>query len=290
MNHIRIVRSHTSQGEKDVSTAVVERTGPQKRTCSFAIGLFNRLSHNEPKVWKRIMAQSNKFLAELNRSDASSLEEFYVNAKHLIERSPKDELSLVNVAHSLSVSLQTLDGSVDLWSKIREFIEFRSQISLPELTTLAEGVDHVKRLAFLRGEYLDMLTLVLVSKLLTPIYGELADEWRDWDKEKNYRIGLGLGRQVISPLFIDRAPQLQSMLKSYISDRTTYNLKQDPDFEKHGLMWKDSVIKTVYDTVLIRRFPTVDLAAENGDIMVYTTLAARKEIRHRIYIRKRLSE
>lgn len=178
--------------------------------------------------------------------------------------------NLIPLEDTLARWLAEFDANVNLIPNLRSWTE--RNIPVQSFAGVGERPQDTDTMTFYRDDVIDLTTLVLVCKMMTPIFGifiEACKKQMDNSLKEIHCLSL------MKYLFANRFGPLIDKLKYFISRimRPILN-KISPTHLFNGYTLA-MVGDEVYAGLIVRRYVTVDLFKPNGNIVTYTTSCVR---------------
>ena len=178
--------------------------------------------------------------------------------------------NLVPLETTLSKWLDEYDQKVDLVPHLRAWVE--RNVPIQSFVGVGERPQDSAATTFYREDVVDLTTLVLVCKMMTPIFGIFIEACKK-------KIGNNLKEihclAITKLLFKHRFGPLIDKLKFFISKIMKPVLsKLAPSHLFNGYTF-NTASDEVYSRLITRQYVTVDLFKDNGNLMTYTTSCIR---------------
>lgn len=225
--------------------------------------------------WNVVFDTTHKFFASRPPQESIEFAKMLTLMHYeIVEKLYVDEASfttnLIPLEDTLARWLSEFDININLVPNLRAWTE--RNIPVQSFAGVGERPQDTDTMTFYRDDVIDLTTLVLVCKMMTPIFGifiEACKKQMDNSLKEIHCLSL------MKYLFASRFGPLIDKLKYFIGRimRPILN-KISPTHLFNGYTLA-MVGDEVYAGLIVRRYVTVDLFKENGNIVTYTTSCVR---------------
>ena len=269
---------------------------------TFSINTYVKL--NRPKItgtavittddsWDVTYGAVNKFFNTLSIADRTILGQAIIMMHGEIQQFMIDNeiIELNNLMEILGNQLDAVDLDIDLCVKLREFVVENVPIGI--FKGAGKRAQDTAALTFQREEVVDLLTITLLCKALSPIFGTIM-------KFVSKRIDNKLKEiqcvSIFTKLLSRKYPKLINKLMNYIQHTIKTCSKESMTALANG---HDHFRLSyyMYATLLIRQFVNVNLGVRDGNLMTYIIVSVKSAVgtfnstilKHPTYTRKPMS-
>lgn len=251
----------------------------------FYVDTYNYLSGQEASSWDMCLSPINAFFANLSQDDQRKLCLFYINARRQID----NELvhtNIVDVATDLGNELYDLAIECDLASKLIYFAGHAelSHIPIPDLAYAGSRAHDVVAYTFREPEYIVVLAISILSKMLCPIWGDLIYRTtRKIDNLMKETYCLNVIQPILStPQFRDVSKKLFDYVANIVNTAMAGSYPHAEFTSSYSGFSRERFHQFVHATILVKRYVSFDLydescraASRSGNIMTWTASCAR---------------
>lgn len=182
--------------------------------------------------------------------------------------------NLVGLETELSVWLADFDLKYDLVPHVHTWVE--QNIPIQSFAGVGERPQDSDLMTFYREDVVELTTLVVICKLMTPITGIFIEACKKKIDNKLKEIHC---LAIMKNLFQNRFSDLIHKLKYFIGRIMKPILNQDdPSYLFNGYTFSTAADE-IYARLIVRQFVTVDLFKDNGNLVTYTTSCVRSATR-----------
>ena len=234
-----------------------------------------RLFGSDYKSWSHTFATVNHFLSLLSHDDKCEI--LYALAlmhQDIVEFFVKEETDdLTKLTDKLSDYCNDLDLAINLCDKLRQYAIDHVPIGL--MPNAGNRPQDSAKLTFYPEEVKTLMSIVILCKLLTPIFGVLMENLLD---KVDIRSKEGCCATILTKLFDRKYHVLIDKLKHYIGHIVRLQCKDDTTSAlMHGCD-SYSLSHSMYSQLLIRQFVNVPLLRDNGNLITYISVSVKKAI------------
>jgi hypothetical protein len=164
-----------------------------------------------------------------------------------------------------------LQKDVSLVEKLHHWVVTDSQIPIPELSYVNDRIGD--SLTFLKDDYLALLSISVLAKLMFPIWGDVQDPRSIVGNPLVYeRLCLETIEQLLEHDLLQVGYGKLQRRVAYVLDRARVALYP----ETASLVGTDPD-RIVFSRLIVRRFVTIDLYVSHGNILVWAATCARQD-------------
>lgn len=254
---------------------------------TFSINTYVKL--NRPKVvgstvittedsWDVTYGAVNKFFNILATEQKALLAQTIIMMHSDVQEFMISEemIGLNNLMRSLGEQLDELDQEINLCDQLREFVIGNVPIGI--FKGAGKRAQDTAALTFEREEVIDLLTITLLCKMLSPLFGTIM-------KFVSKRIDNKLKEiqcvAIFTKLLSRKYPLLIDKLQNYIQ-HTVKNSSKDKEKESMTALANGHdqyrLSYYMYATLLVRQFVNVNLGVRNGNLMTYIIVSVKRAV------------
>lgn len=213
----------------------------------------------------------NDFLKYISLEDQKEITTAFILMHLEIATSSSDVNYIEELENKLGNIINLLDERINLTEKITTYIK-QSDIPISDMAEAGTRVQDTPEMTFKYEDALQVTTIAILMKLLSPITGAFIDKYSkliDNDFKESH------AQAIMLSLFSRKWKYLIIKLRNYVQTLIANKLKKDDPtswFNGHTL---ERVTTQILDTLLIKRFVGVDLYREDGNIIKYIASCCR---------------
>jgi hypothetical protein len=216
---------------------------------------FDTLTLNEQSIVARILISMNALIQFTFNSDSSGL---------TLEQLETD---LGVLTSKLSDCLDVLDQQIDLFNKIHRFVQLNIPIYKEE--DLGTRAQDSEEMTFYNDQIEVLTALVVLCKILTPIFGELIDKIKNLLDNSLKEMHCSL---ILTPIIKRHMFDLKLKLDNYFLNIIKPKETIDRIYHMHN---ENVTVSIVQAMVFVRRFISMDIYNPASKLMVYISYCAR---------------
>ena len=239
----------------------------------FSIHTYSNLCRKE-QSWE-YLALANNFIATLDKDEYHYLVRLFVQAKRFLNN-VKDRETLEEAIIAIDEKVAKTFGRLALPERIFDFVCKDNQISLPDFTNIGNRPQDTEDKTFLEDDYHMINTIVVISKILFPIFGEIISKIQNPSinsacKDQKEIVAFG----ILNTLMVRDFNPIVNKLFNYINQVINKKLPDIPMVMFRGI----TEISYVYDimaTMIVKNLVNQDLYRERGNIMTYISSTLKR--------------
>lgn len=239
----------------------------------FDIKTYAKL-RKDASSWDRIQP-ANDFLATFDRDEYTYLVRLFVRAKRDLDQ-VRDRQSVMNAVAAINEKVAKTFGKLNLAKRLLEYVRNDKRITMPDLSNVGTRLQDTKEKTFREDEYHLINTIVIISKMLFPIFGEIINKIQ---RIENTYSGVKeiVAFGIINSMLARDFETIITKLHNYISNIIDQTLPQDPMLCLYGItetsLSYDKLAKNV-----VKNFVNHDLYQDGGNIMRYLAVTIKRAI------------
>ena len=181
--------------------------------------------------------------------------------------------NLDGLLNMLAGKLDVLDRNINLYEQIYSYVTFA--IPIGDMKNVGNRAQDTEELTFYEEDVKILLTIVVLSKMMFPVYGTFMYRLVSVKVESRLK---ELHCVAILKLLLDRrCPNLVKKLKGYIRHGVNNDFDEDVTSIHHGVT-ANQKCNLIYAKLLVRNFVNVDLYRENGKLMTFINVVIKQTI------------
>lgn len=240
----------------------------------FNVETYDTLNSHDPEAWGIVFKSPNLFLNTLTDKEQLSICMAFVAMRQRLQFMSSN--TMINDIDTIGELLVILDNEIDLVPKLIDFVTNR--MPLPNLDNAGERPHDTDEMTFRRPHMIELTSIAVLCKLLTPIFGQFF-----WQYKKNINIDNSIKEvhcaSILFKIFKKRYNKLILKLNNFVANTVLQHYKKKDDIisayggntaESHALMGEA--------TVFSRKFITVDLYKPDGNLMTYITVCLNHSV------------
>ncbi len=261
----------------NIGDAVLPRfTFDYQQLLDFQVETYQVLKANAAEdSWNIVFDTTHQFFDSRPENERIAFAEMlvlmhYEIAEKLYAVNAEFDNNLIPLENTLAAWLAEFDKETNLIPNLRAWTE--RNITVQSFAGVGERPQDTDTMTFYRDDVVDLITLVLVCKMMTPIFGIFIKACKDQMDNSLKEIHC---LSLMKYLFANRFSSLIDKLKYFISRIMRPILtKVSPTHLFNGYTLA-MVGDEIYAGLIVRRYVTVDLFKPNGNIVIYTTSCVR---------------
>lgn len=241
---------------------------------TFKVGTYTKLKESDG--WFMVYGIVNQFMNQMTQEHKEALV-VILAAMHrdIIKFFGQNDLSKINIfIKELNDKLDKLDIAIDLCSQIRKYIVENIKIGL--FKGAGERAQDSDDLTFYPDEVIDLTTICVLCKLMSPIFGTIM---KNLNKQVDNKFREIHCFYIFTSLLDRRYKRLYEKLDHYVTHTTKQSL-HDPSLTM--LLYGFSITSMSHQMMaelLTRQFVNCDLMVDDGNLMTYVIVAVKRSIR-----------
>lgn len=262
------------------STSTIEEDNNNLDTfCYFKISTFDILrpkKEDGDDFFDDVFRPIHVFFDRCNHEEKIALATMYLNMHFDILdklRVTEDvQTNISDVTSKLSLYLADVDKRIDIVGKLRAIVD--ETIPVPMFNNIGDRPQDSEEMTFHRESVLELATVVLLSKLMTPIFGVFIERCKkkmDTSLKELHTVG------ILKDIFENRFRNIVLKLKNFLFNLIKPHVKDEIKYVYHGYTLF-LVVEQIFAAIVVRRFVNVNLHQPNCNIMTYITACARSAI------------
>ena len=241
----------------------------ERRT--FSVKTYSELRKNISN-WSRV-SPANDILSQLDGDEYDYVIRLFVRVKRDID-AISDRTSLMTAITAIDGKIEKTFGKLNLTKRIQKYVMEDKRIVMPSFVGVGFRLQDTPPKTFLEHEYHLINSIVVISKLLFPIFGELIKKVQyvedTWNGNKEI-VTFGIIKTLMSRDF----SAITQKLLNYIATMVDSALTDDPMLTFHGI----TEMGLTYDKLakmIVKNFVNHDLYQEGGNIMRYIAVTIKR--------------
>lgn len=229
---------------------------------------YDTLTSSDPESWSIVFKSVNTFLATLNKDDHLLIAMTFIAMHKLLRTMTSATMS--SVVDKIGMYLVMLDKEIDLVPKLIDFTD--KYMPLPNLDNAGERPHDTAAMTFLRPHMVQLTSVALMCKLLTPIFGQFFWQYKNSIDMDNSIKEIHCAA-ILKPIFENRYRDLILKLNYFVANTIVQHYKKKDDIVSiYGGNTIDSQALNGVSSIYTRKFITVDLNKQDGNLMTYVTV------------------
>ena len=225
--------------------------------------------------WETVFATTHKFLKSMSDDEKRKFASMLIVMHYEILSSMKIEQELEGDAMTaletrLSKLLAQFDKSTNLVPRLQEFTEI--EIPIQSFVGVGERAQDSVEMTFYRDDVIQLTTIVLLCKLMTPIFGIFIESCKKRMDNAYKEIHCV---SILKDILSNRYRPLTEKLTYFITRIVKPMLNRIKLTHVYNGYTFSVITQQIYASMLTRRFISVDLFKPNGNLVTYVTSCAR---------------
>ena len=246
---------------------------PERRR--FVIDTF-AIFKRDPESWENLKP-INEILASLDHDEAQYLVRLFVQAKRAI-MGVTDRTSLINAIVAIDEVVAKTFKRLELSRRIYEFIINDPNIAEPDLTDVGKRVQDTPEKTFLKPEYDQLKTIIIITKLLFPIFGEIIDKVTNIDDSSNDTKEI-MAFGIMNTLLRTDFNEITLKLQKYIDGLVSKSMTDDPMTSFRGLT-QSSMTADRLAKMIVKAGVNFDLYKKGGNIIMLLVVSLKRSVQN----------
>jgi len=231
----------------------------------FDIQTFNNLKKTEI-LDPSIVGPANDFLKSLPLADYQKLVAVFYRIKNLLAKVEEEDYNIINAISNADKLFFIMVEETELVKKILMFVE-NSGINIPVLDNVGTRPQDSKEMTFVREDYITLSAIIVICKICFPLFGETIKVIKSkpsCNRELKEKYCLGIVNTTLNTFFKD----ISSKLFNYITSVMKQYKNNDILCSFQGYT-KETIITTMFASMLVKKFVNINLHKPDGNIMSY---------------------
>lgn len=235
---------------------------------------YDTLKKHDISSWDVVFGSVNRFLKVLD--DNSKLQICMVFMKMHANLNEMTSGNILTIIQNIGSMLDELDHGTDLCTKLEDFVN--KDMPIPNLEDVGSRPQDTEEMTFRRPHVLQLTTIALLCKLLSPIFGQFF-----WQYKRNTNVDNNIKEihcaTILTPLFNRRYRPLILKLNYFVGNILVQQYKQKDDIiSAYSGNTIDSQALSGVSSIYTRKFITVDLYKTDGNLMTYITTCLKNSV------------
>ena len=272
---VQMITSYTDPANPKNMMAIIEFPDEEVHIERriFDIRTYARLRNNVSHAWERIQP-ANDFLATLDRDEYSYLVKLFIRAKRDLMQ-VRDRTTAMNAVLAIDEKVAKTFGKMNLSERLHQHVTEDKRITMPEFTGVLRPQDTPEK-TFVEYEYHLINTIIVISKILFPIFGEIINKIQHVeDTYSGVKEIVAFG--IVNTLMTRDFPEITKKLLNYISKMVDTVLTDDPMLTYHGIT-ETSLTYDKLAKMVVKNFVNHDLYQDGGNVMRYLAVTIKRAI------------
>lgn len=247
----------------------------QPYAAHFIIETYKNLSSHEDDnaYWNSIYKSINDIFASLSVDDQRVIANFFIDAHTCIIDTLSNDPTMEKVEiviRQLQMLIIRMSDAINLRRIFTNYVVHGGAITFPDLSEVGGRTQDRSWLTFKYDEYVDLTELSLMSKMMSPIWGELIY------RTKNI-IETNLKETQFCAILHEYFKQYGTLLEKFFD--YIYNIVKSPQDEvttSFNGQTPNNMVSYVFGTMFVKKFVNVDLLLKECNIMTYVNSCTRQ--------------
>lgn len=287
---MRFVQKTDNRGNNEVKFDVADLGLDHENIeiyLTFKIATFTKLTRNKVKanefvtpeeIWNKTFLPVNNFFhqqpIEIQQRIAMTIIEMHSD---IIKFMSKNDMSTISkFSQMLGEKVVLLEKETDLCRRLTEFVE--TSIPIGDCSKVGKRAQDVRELTWLRDDVVNLTTVIVLCKMLTPIFGVFMGHIRTHMDNRLKEIHCAA---ILNLLFRTKYYTTIMKLRHYIEHFVKNELKEDDTAVFHGNT-DFTLSYYIFDSLISRSFINANLNFPDGNIMtlILATVKHAVETQH----------
>lgn len=261
------------------------KSGPTS-VIEFDASLTDAERRNYQK-WVMMFGAPCKFLATLSKEDSVVLADTMLSIHYQLldmaadiqntpDKKTVDPNKLLELETKLSEKLGKMDTSIHLFQKLVAFV--KTDIPIQEQNNVGERPQDSKDMTFYYPHVVELTAVAVLCKLLSPIFSVFLTMLKNSNLDN--RLKEWHCYTILKEILSHKSEELTNKLNLFIDRNINQFLKRQTN-SRDGLTstyngyTKSVVVQTAIASLMVRKFVSVDLFLDSGNLMKYVTSCIR---------------
>lgn len=242
--------------------------------CYFNVDTYNTLSTSDPLSWGVVFKNVNKFLKSLTPNECMAVAMVYISMNKELKH--MTSYNLMDTVDRVSNYLVALDKEISLADKLRAFTA--KNMPLPNLDNAGDKPHHTNEMTFHGEHMVELTTITLMEKMLTPIFGQFFYQYKNGISVDNAIKEVHCSA-ILTGIFNRQFKPLILKLNNFIANTVAqFYKKKDDIIAAYGGNTEESQCLSSSAIIHTRKSITVDLDKPEGNLMTYITVCVNNSI------------
>lgn len=242
--------------------------------CYFNVDTYNTLGTSDPLSWGVVFKNVNKFLKTLTPDECMAVAMVYISMHKELKH--MTSFNLMDTTDRVSNYLVALDKEISLADKLRTFTV--KNMPLPNLDNAGDKPHHTNEMTFHSSHMIELTTITLMEKFLTPIFGQFFYQYKNGISVDNAIKEVHCAA-ILTGIFNRQFRELILKLNNFIANTVAqFYKKKDDIIAAYGGNTEESQCLSSSAIIHTRKAITVDLDKPDGNLMTYITVCVNNSI------------
>lgn len=243
---------------------------------SFRIETYAVLKANASEFnWEVVFSTTHQFLKTLNEEEKQKFASMIILMHYEIMQKMNTEQDLdgkvmTQLETTLSQLLSQFDQDINLMNRLIEFTD--ASIPIQSFAGVGERAQDTVEMTFFRDDVVRLTAVVLLCKLMTPIFGIFIESCKKRMDNAYKEIHCVA---ILKDILANRCRPLTEKLSFFITKIIKPMLNRVKLTHVYNGYTFSVITQQIYAAMLTRRFIAVDLFKPNGNLITYVTSCAR---------------
>lgn len=225
--------------------------------------------------WNTVFGLPNAFMSTMSDSDKRDFVQVLslMHYRILAEMGANqvlDGTKMITLESELSKTLNDLDQKISLYPKIVDFVE--KHVPIQSFAGAGERAQDSVAMTYYRDDVVQLTSVALMSKLLAPIFGIFIESCK---KKMDNSYKEMHCAAILKDILDNRARELLEKTTNFIRQVIKHILPQAELTQIYNGYTVNVIVQQILSNILVRRFVTVDLLKDKGNLVTYVTSCSR---------------
>lgn len=225
-------------------------------------------------MWDSVFYLVNKFLGRLSKQEQSAIAmTLILMHQDILDFIDADNIQdIPNLTYKLGTHLLQLDSAIDICNKLTLFV--KTDVDIGDFSTAGTRPQDSAEYTFNEAEVTELTGVVLLCKLMTPIFSVLMEYLKD---KIDTSLKVVHCAAIFTQLFNLHYAKLIDKLRNYVKHMIELSIKeaqiQTMSFNGYTI---NSLTSQIYATLISRNFINSDLMRKNGSLMRFIMVSVKR--------------
>lgn len=235
---------------------------------------YDTLRRYDLSAWEVVFGSVNRFMNMLDNESKKQICMTFILMHDILNTMTSS--NMITVIDKMAEMLDQLDQQTDLCTKLEQFVEV--DMPIPELADVGGRPQDTEQMTFRKPHVLMLTAIALLCKSLAPIYGQFFHQYKQNTTADNNVKEIHCAT-ILKDLLQRRYKQLILKLNHFVVNILSQQYKQKDDIISayNGNTIQSQALDGI-SSIFTRKFITVDLYKNDGNLMTYITTCLKNSV------------
>ena len=219
---------------------------------------------------------ANEFISTLDGDEYSYLVKLFIRAKRDLNM-VNDRETLMNAITAIDEKVAKTFGKLSLADRLYDYVCKDKRIVIPDRSGIVARPQDTKEMTFHEDDYRLINTIVIIAKILFPIFGEIIKKIQ-FVKDTNSGVKEIVAFGIVNSLMNRDFDLITRKLHNYIGNIVSRSLANDDQMNPFYGITETSLTYDKLAKMIIKNFVNFDLYKDDSNVMRYLSVTVKRAI------------